>query len=227
MGIGPPSFEVRIPSLDVREIIEALFLSDGPFAVGSPVAVMGGFPVGSHITVRFLNTVSRLQRDEVQQLTGICGVTVPGFESAIPCAMGLTFTYSETSDRERIEDAIQGGPRPPKNHIWVYDAPQGCTGGGDGFTHTYYEAGSSVTWAAIICLRSSRVQYEASHEMGHALGFQDLGRPEIFREHMMLHRTDECLLNPFEFAAVEAAYAAGLRPGARRQDFIRAGVIKP
>ncbi len=216
-------------SLRLGDFIEALFLSDGPLSLGQPSGFMAGFLVGSHITVRFLNTVDPEFRESVQNLTGGCAELASRSDDArdIPCAMGLTFTYSETSDRARMEDALQGGPRPPKNEVWVYDTDGACTGGGDSFTHKYYEAGSSVTSAAIICLRSPRVEYEASHEMGHALGFQDLGRPETFRFHMMLHRSQECLLSGFEGPAVEAVYAAGLRPGASRQDFISAGVIKP
>ena len=36
-----------------------------------------------------------------------------------------------------------------------------------------------------------------------------------------------CFLETYEFAAVEAVYAAGLRPGDSRQDFINAGLIEP
>ena len=91
-------------SLGLRDFIEALFLSDGPLSLGQPSGFMGGFPVGSQITVRFLNTGDPLWREVVRDLTGGCDR-----DGAIPCTMGLTFTYSETSDRERIQDALQGG----------------------------------------------------------------------------------------------------------------------
>ena len=59
---------------------------------------------------------------------------------AIPCSMGLTFTYLETSDRERMEDALlQGGPEPPKNEVWVYQTDGVCLEGGDSFTKNYYD----------------------------------------------------------------------------------------
>ncbi len=225
VGIGPPSNEVRVQSLDVRDFIEALFLSDGPLSVGQPIGFMGGFPVGSQITVRFLNTVQEFQHFEVRELTRGCSekIVPPGF-SRIPCAMGLTFTYSETSDRERILDALQGGPRPPKNEVWVYDRALGCEGGHD--VQNFYEAGSPVTWAAIICVPSSADHYETPHGMGHALGFQEL--PPYPHEQgpaqdpfdlpisLMREGSDQCLLADYEFAAVEAVYAAGLRPGDSR-----------
>ncbi len=212
------------------DFIEALFLSDGPLSLGQPSSFMGGFPVGSHITVRFLNTVDPLWREVVRDLTAGCDR-----DGAIPCAMGLTFTYSETNDRERIQDALQGGPRPPKNEVWVYDTPAGpgpgptsggCRGG-RAFTQHYYEAGSRVTWAAIICLPSNTTEYEAAHEMGHALGFHDLTRSVDIDSYLMRPDSFQCLLSGFEFAAVEAVYAAGLRPGDSRQDFINAGLIEP
>ncbi len=218
-------------SLRPRNFIEALFLSDGPLSVGQPSGFMGGFPVGSQITVRFLNTINEDQRNGIRDLTGVCDG-----DGAIPCAMGLTFTYSETSDRGRIEDALQGGPRPPKNEVWVYDTPAGpgpgptpggCRGG-RAFTQNYYEAGSRVTWAAIICLPSYQPsEYEAAHEMGHALGFQDLRRFLDLFSYMMRPDSFQCFLDVHEFAAVEAVYAAGLRPGDSRQDFINAGLIEP
>ncbi len=122
------------PTLDrrvLRAFIEALFLGDGPLSVGPPSGFMGGFPFGSQITVRFLNTVDPEWREVVRELlTRDCAEkeVPPGGDEAIPCAMGLTFTYSETSDRERMEDAIQGGPRPPQNEVWVYYTDEGCTG---------------------------------------------------------------------------------------------------
>ena len=136
---------VRVQDLDLSDFTEALFLGDGPLSVGPPSGFMGGFPFGSQITVRFLNTVDPEWREVVRDLTGGCDAILLGLlgDEAIPCAMGLTFTYSETSDRERMEDALQGGPRPPQNEIWVYDTPAppgghgptsgGCAGGGAQF----------------------------------------------------------------------------------------------
>ena len=125
-------------SLGPRNFIEALFLSDGPLSVGPPSDFMAGFPVGSQITVTFLNTVNEDQRSGVRDITASCGmITVardPGaLLGAIPCSMGLTFTYSETSDRERMEDALlQGGPKPPKNEVWVYQTDGACPVRGEG-----------------------------------------------------------------------------------------------
>ena len=217
-------------SLRLGDFIEALFLSDGPLSLGQPSGFMAGFLVGSHITVRFLNTVDPEFRESVQNLTGGCAELASRSDDArdIPCAMGLTFTYSETSDRARMEDALQGGPRPPKNEVWVYDTDGACTGGGDSFTHKYYEAGSRVTSAAIICLGSSATDYDAAREMGHAMGFHDLRRSlDNIGGYMMVPDSFFCFLSGYEFAAVEVAYAAGLRPGDSRQDFINAGLIEP
>ena len=244
---GSPTATTGSPlSWGLRDFIEALFLGDGPLSVGQPSGFMGGFPVGSQITVTFLNTVNEDQRRGVQELTAACGIiTVArdpgGLYGAIPCSMGLTFTYSETSDRERMEDALlQGGPKPPKNEVWVYQTDGACPvrgeaehavlgqpGGGDSFTQNYYEAGSRVTLAAIICLGRGATDYEAAHETGHALGFQDLRRFLDIDSWMMRPDSYYCFLSEFEFGVVEAVYAAGLRPGDGRQDFINAGLIEP
>ena len=228
-GVGePPCHIPPLQDLDLRAFIEALFLGDGPLSVGPPSGFMGGFPFGSQITVRFLNTVGPEWREAVRDLTGGCDEKLGGLpgDEAIPCAMGLTFTYSETSDRERMEDAIQGGPRPPQNEVWIYDTDGACRGLRS-FTQKYYEAGSPVTWAAIICLPSSTDEYEAAHEMGHALGFQDLIRGLDIYSYMMRPASYHCSLSVYEFAAVELVYAAGLRPGVTRQDFTNAGLIEP
>ena len=105
---------VRVQGLDLSDFTEALLLGDGPLSVGPPSGFMGGFPFGSQITVRFLNTVDPEWREVVRDLTGGCDGKIGGLlsDGPIPCAMGLTFTYSETSDRERMEDAIQGGLDP-------------------------------------------------------------------------------------------------------------------
>ncbi len=221
-------------SWGLRDFIEALFLGDGLLSVGPPSGFMAGFPVGSQITVRFLNTVDPELRESIQDLTGGCAEqdSRSDFDRDIPCAMGLTFTFSETSDRARIQDALQGGPRPPTNEVWVYDTDGACTGGGDSFTHKYDEAGSRVTSAAIICLGSlgglgpPANPYDAAREMGHALGFHDLRFLDI-NSYMMVQDSFYCALETYEFAAVETVYAAGLRPGNSRQDFINAGLIDP
>ena len=133
-----------------------------------------------------------------------------------------------------MEDALQGGPRPPKNEVWVYGTDGACTGGGDSFTQNYYEAGSRVTWAAIICLSSSlgplrrpARDYEAAHEMGHALGFQDLVHSLNILVYMMRPDSFHCSLSLYEFAAVEVAYAAGLRPGDSRKTSSTPGSSSP
>ncbi len=217
-------------SWGLRDFIEALFLGDGLLSVGPPSGFMAGFPVGSQITVRFLNTVDPELRESIQDLTGGCAEqdSRSDFDRDIPCAMGLTFTFSETSDRARIQDAVQGGPRPPTNEVWVYDTDGACTGGGDSFTYKYDEAGSRVTFAAIICLGSSATDYDAAREMGHAMGFHNLRRSlDDIGGYMMVPDSFFCFLSGYEFAAVEVAYAAGLRPGDSRQDFINAGLIEP
>ena len=70
--------------------------------------------------------------------------------------------------------------------------------------------------------------YDAAREMGHAMGFHDLRRSlDNIGGYMMVPDSFFCFLSGYEFAAVEVAYAAGLRPGDSRQDFINAGLIEP
>ena len=121
----------------------------------------------------------------------------------------------------------RGGAEAPRDEVWVYQTDGVCPEEGDSFTKNYYEAGSRVTSAAIICLGSSATEYEAAHETGHALGFQDLRRFLDIGSYMMRPDSFFCFLQVWEFAAVEAVYAAGLRPGDSRQDFINAGLIEP
>ena len=63
--------------------------------------------------------------------------------------------------------------------------------------------------------------------MAHLLGFQQLPGDLESKLHLMVHDSGQCRLSGWEFPAVELAYAAGLRPGDRRQDFINAGLIEP
>lgn len=236
-GLSLPSNEVRVLALDLRDVIEALYLGSGALTPrdGSSNCVARerwvAFPRGASVRVRIsATTVSEAAQRAVQQ-------AVAQWVAAV--GADVTAVVELTGDAD---------PQPEENEITVATHPdppsQGCTFE-RGCTIVHVRGGLIFSARAILGPSIARANAVAAYPhdaVGHGgLGTchidgvlmggarQSLmgGGPDVFS---CTRPSDTCIatnLTALDSEAARAVYQSGLARGADRAALARAGLIRP
>lgn len=123
-GAGPPSVELKVVTVDLREVIEALFLGSGPLLRSDVGCVRQGywlgFPAGTTIRIRVSSTTVRPDAQEALRRAGDqVAVATLGQVSAI-------YELTAEDDPRPIENEVTVATHPdPRSQGCQYD--RGCT----------------------------------------------------------------------------------------------------
>ena len=233
-GTSAASNEVRIESVDLRDVIDALYFGSGPLiprdgltACISPSRSWITYPSG--VTVRLImssSTVSAAVQQLVQRAADDWVTTTNGTNSVIVQLTG------------------EADPRPGSNEITVATHPdpisQGC-GFERGCTILTIRSSLLVSARAILGPSIAAATAAYSHDaVGHGgLGMCHIdggliggarntlmgGGPNVFS---CSSTSDICIatsLSPLDAAAARAVYGSGLPRGAPRSAFLAAGLV--
>jgi hypothetical protein len=217
----PPSVEMKISSVDPRDVIEALFLGRGPLE-SNPVGClrqdeMRGWPVGSNLTILVTPKVTDAQMTGIQR-------TVAQLPTATLGAL-----------QGNVRRVLEEHPDPATGEISIEISPEFvdrfCGGGGGCAVGRY--SGPSFRSVKIVT-RGDVQPYVMTHELGHgAFGLCHIHVPEGLRPGPMMgasgavDRTGPPELEPLSIKALQAVYRAQLTAGATRREFEAAGLINP
>ena len=239
-GVGPASSELRLEMPDFRDVIEALFLSNGPYAIPagsrSPSSSMTGWAPGSTVAVRVPDAVTGAQFDAVDravaQLNSAIGdinlvivretLTRAEYNQRLPSGVTILVNQGQCLQPDGAFAACASSSPLPVYQTSLILMPTGSEG--------------SLVWA---------------HELGHAVGLRHLA--PIFRipnvQSIGLYspyvplmgtfaadigdalvaapRVADLLFTDYELEAIRRVYQAGLRPGHTAADFAARGLIRP
>lgn len=221
------------PVIDLRTVIEALFFETGSrrpsfaaplidvidedtrrFSAFGAGDVMLGWRAGSRVSV----IASTALRD--QQMQAVRD-TVDQFNQAVGGVIRANLVTTADPDPRPRPGAITIAPGDP--------AEAGCGGNAIGCAIRTVEGGV-ILQARLVVTRNSSGCVTA-HEIGHGLhGFGHItlqGVPGIEDATMSPGGCDLPRMTQAENDAIEASYARGMRGGARRPDFVRAGLVTP
>lgn len=222
-----------VPAIDLRTIVEALFFETGslrpPFA--PPVIdlidadlqgfgafgagdVMLGWRAGSRVSVIASTALRGPQMQAVRD-------TVDQFNQAVGGVIHANLVTTADPDPRPRPGTITIAPGDP--------VEAGCGGNAIGCALRTVEGGV-ILQARLVVTRSSGGCVSA-HEVGHGLyGFGHIilsGVPGIDVPTMSPGGCDLPRMTQAEVDAIEATYERGMRAGARRLDFVRAGLVIP
>ena len=237
-GTSGASNEVRIESVDLRNVIDALYFGSGPLVPqdGFTACISGSgrwITYAAGVTVRLIvssTNVSALAQQAVQKTANQWAASTVGTNSVI---------LQLTGDPD---------PRPGANEITIATHPdpvsQGC-GFDRGCTFLTVQGSLLIAARSIIGPSNSNNPSSYSHDaVGHgALGMCHIdgtliggarntlmgGGPNVF-SCSSTSTSDTCIaetLTPLDLAAAGAVYASGLPRGASRSAFLSAGLVNP
>lgn len=231
-GTSQPSNEVQVVSVDLRDVIDSLFFACGPLmprdAPGCHRRAWYAFPPNSTVRLLISTTLSPAAREAVR-------VSAARVETATLGSVRLVPELTADPD-----------PIPGEGEVSITFDPDarmcvtlsGGLGRGCALVQT---RNGVILWARGVSAHSSVAGY--SHEaIGHgALGTWHLDGFLIggARQSLMSSGpgvfdcdppSDACIAlwpTPLDIAAAQAVYSAGLPIGARREDFLRLGLVNP
>jgi hypothetical protein len=221
------------PVVDLRAVIEALFLESGPrraafavppfdvvdrdashFSAFGAADVMLAWPPGARVSL----IASTALRDEQMQAARD---TVDQFNQA---AGGVV--------RASLVTTSDPNPRPRPGTITLAPGDPvaaGCGGNAIGCAIRTVENGVLLEVRLVVTANSRGCV--TAHEIGHGLhGFSHInleGVPGLPAATMSPGGCDVPRLTEYENDALQESYARGMRAGDTRQDFVRAGLIVP
>jgi hypothetical protein len=239
-GVGPASSELRLEMPDFRDVIEALFLSNGPYAIPAgprnPSSRMVGWAPGSTVVVRVPHDVTGAQFDAVDR-------TVAELNSAIG-DINLVIVR-EALTRAEYDQRLPSGVTILVN--------QGQCLQPDGLSAACASSSPLPAYqtSRILMPTGSEAPRTWAHELGHTVGLRHVA--PIFQipnvQSLTLYGrylpvmgtlaldTGTALVAPvsvpnllftdYELEAIRRVYPAGLRPGHTAADFAARGLIKP
>jgi hypothetical protein len=221
-----PAPELTETPLDTRLLIEALFLGTGPLADHgnrgclTQADRMAGWPEGSVVKITMASTLSADER---------AGVIGPASQAREATGGAITTSVEVSNDAD---------PPPPTGEIWVAIASRDevsreCGPAADLCVHMTH-SGGVIQAGRIVGVENGGPGF--THELGHALfGLCHLNRASLVYRNPEGHAPSSMMglanrgmrLTEDDLRAIKAVYAAGLRAGAPRSQFIEAGLIKP
>lgn len=231
-GMSAPN-AIAVSAIDLRGVIEALFFETGAQrpsfaalevdvidedsfarAASGAADVMLGWRPGARVTVVASTSLRDNQMQAVRD-------TVAQFNLAVAGVIRASVVTTSDPDPR---------PRPGTITITAGDpVAAGCSGGAIGCAIRRVEGGV-ILQARLVVTRGSTGCVSA-HELGHGLygfghinllGIQGIDDATMSPRGCRLPRMTQA-----EIAAIETVYERGLRAGARRQDFVAAGLIAP
>lgn len=209
--------------LDQKDFVEALFLGSGPLSDPNSTGcafgrgVMGGWPVPTYIKVRISSGLSTAEREGA---IGPVAQVAAATDNRLTAAVEMT----EEQDPLPLPREITAARRPNLAEIGCRPPATGCAIVTGSFFE--YEAVRIVSLGPALGEDPGR---GFSHEMGHALyGFCHVDPNSRAAAHsIMAKAADTHRLTDDDIRALQAVYRAGLRPGAKRAQFVAAGLIRP
>lgn len=212
-GAGPPSAAndiVRLLSL--QDYVEGLFLGTGPFSVAAPFTgcsasgMLSGWPAGTNVTVTLASSVN-------SSLLPTADAWARHTRDATAGAM----TARARTSPDPHPDAAQG-------EIVVEQSDAPCGDRNNGGCFQPQTQGAGVYSRGKIQFRSSNGPL--AHELGHALGFCHTDGWAGLVSMMSGAIPATSGMAEADIIATRAVYAAGLRAGAARSQFVSAGLIR-
>jgi hypothetical protein len=226
-AIPTPPPELNETPLNTKLFIEALFLGTGPLAdygnrgCATQDDRMVGWPEGSLVTISMSPTLSPDER------AGVIG----------PASQAREATGGAVSTS--VELANEPEPPPPTGEIAVAQLSKDevsriCGNSRASLCALITQSGGIIRSARIVGVANTGGGF--SHELGHALfGLCHLNPASLAYRNiegqspssMMGAASGGRQLTDDDLRAIRAVYAAGLRAGASRSQFIQAGLINP
>ena len=231
-GLGAPSNEVVVDSIDPRSLIDALFLRNGPLAVptdpGCAGFMMSGWRLGTEVRVLAADNVSDQHFSAVQATTTqFAEMSVGQIRGDGPYRAGPMLPPPERHDVivEMVDPATMAGR-------CSNPAALGCT------RITLDSPGGPAFRSVRIVAVNTTSPFVIAHELGHAFGLCHALRAPGLNPTLTMGITPSgatpppataftAMMDPATMAASRAVYAAGLAAGATRERFISAGLVSP
>jgi hypothetical protein len=218
--VTPPTADLTISTLDLREVIDALFFDAGPmseFRAIQPGTKQAAVWVdGARLSVP-------VSREAGERIRALAQAAVDDYAAIVGGAV--------TGTAVLVDDDMHALTRPeqlPAFTIATRLFPPGCPSTASGCA--FFGPAPAGPNASIVTLTSPGVTSTVAHEFGHAYGLRHIrpaasDRPE-FRFLMSTPASSDTLSDP-ERAAIAAARAGGIRGGTTRDEALAAGLVLP
>ena len=217
--VSAPSSELVLPTIDIRNVIDALYFNAGPMSefrasqLGS--VQVGVWRDGTHLTA----PVSREAGDSVRALAQ---AAMDDYASVVEGAVTGTTEVAD-DDLHSLTQAAQLPAFTVATRILA-----GACGNAAGCAN--YGPEPLGPNASIVTLSSVSAAGVVAHEFGHAYGLAHIrppnsNRPEFY--FLMSPSGQSPVLSDVEKTAIAAAHAGGIRAGTTRDQALAAGLVLP
>lgn len=217
-----PTIDLPVSTLDLRDIIDALFFNAGPMSEGRssfrPESVPAGvWRDGAHLRVL-------VSREAGESTRGLAQAAIDDYAAIVDGAItGTTELVDDDMRRPMRLDEL--APFTIAVRVWPPVCPSNASGCAN------YGPAPLGPNAAFVNLRSPDVTGRTvGHELGHAYGLHHLFRANTHGSELRFLMSSPALtgtLSDPEKAAIAAARAGGIRSGTTRGEAIAAGLVLP